>query len=104
METMHSRGRKWACLLRVSLLSGFVLTKEKKKRKDICIRNSAIKCSMVPIGWLCVNVYLQFECIYKMNDKVYIIFAEQEKSVVEFKAHMRPCCLLHGKKQKLRLH
>lgn len=32
VETMHSRGRKWACLLRVSLLSGFVLTKEKKKR------------------------------------------------------------------------
>lgn len=31
VETMHSRGRKWACLLRVSLLSGFVLTKEKKK-------------------------------------------------------------------------
>lgn len=33
VETMHSRGRKWACLLRVSLLSGFVSTKEKKKKK-----------------------------------------------------------------------
>lgn len=41
---------------------------------------------MVPIGWLCVHVYLQFECIYKVNDKVYIIFAEQEESIVEFTA------------------
>lgn len=28
VETMHSRRRKWACLLCVSLLSGFVLTKK----------------------------------------------------------------------------
>lgn len=34
VETMHSRGRKLACLLCVSLLSGFVFTKIKEKEKE----------------------------------------------------------------------
>lgn len=50
VESMHSSQRTWACLLDVSLWSGFVLTKK------VCIRNSAIKCSMVPIGCLVVDV------------------------------------------------
>ena len=49
VETMHFRRRKWACLLCVSLLSGFVLT---KKKKESVSENSAIKCSMVPMGGL----------------------------------------------------
>lgn len=35
VETMHSRGRKLACLLCVSLLSGFVLTEKKESVSEI---------------------------------------------------------------------
>lgn len=54
VETMHSRGRKLACLLCVSLLSGFVLTtknnkynEEKKERK----RNLYQKLSNKNAAW-----------------------------------------------------
>lgn len=42
-----------------------------RKKKRICIRNSAIKCSMVPIGWLCVHVCLWSEHSWWIKDIVY---------------------------------
>lgn len=46
VETMHSRGRKLACLLCVSLLSGFVLTEKKKNLYQKFSNKNAAWCQL----------------------------------------------------------